>query len=104
MLVLMARAPRPTVEVWAGRRWLAAVDALLWPTLLIAAVVLAPFETGVAGPLVVALAGLGAITRLRAAVFDNEHYRFTTVQWGRPIAALVLVGVLLKLGLIACGQ
>ena len=104
MVVLMARAPRPAVEVWAGRRWLAAVDALLWPTLWIAAVALAPFQTGVAGPLVVALAGLGAVSRLLAAVADNEHYRFTTVRWGRLIAALVLVGVLLKLGLIACGQ
>jgi hypothetical protein len=104
MLVLMARAPRPAVEVWAGRRYLAAVDAVLWPTLWIAAVALAPFQTGIAGPLAVALAGLGAVSRLLAAISDNKHYRFTTVRWGRPIAALVLVGVLLKLGLIASGQ
>jgi hypothetical protein len=52
----------------------------------------------------VALAGLGAVSRLLAAISDNKHYRFTTVRWGRPIAALVLVGVLLKLGLIASGQ
>jgi len=104
MLVVMAREPRPPVEVWLGRRWLAAVDALLWPTLWIAGIAVAPFQTGLAGELLVALAALLAIARLRTAVFKNEHYRLTSVRWGKPIAALVLVTVSLRLSVMFFGQ
>ncbi|MEO6744217.1 MAG: hypothetical protein ABIN08_07020 [Caldimonas sp.] len=97
MLVVLAREPRPAAKVWAGRRWLAAGDALVWPALWIVGVSAAPFATGVAGLLVVAGALWFAARRLHDAVLANERYRFTTWRWGRPVAGLVLIGALLKL-------
>ena len=99
MLVVWAREPRTPAEVWAGRRWLAGIDALLWPGLWIVGVWFAPFQTGVAGPLLVACAVWCAVQRLREAVFENERFRFTTWRWGRPVVGLMLIGALLKLAL-----
>ena len=99
MLVVLAREPRPPAQVWAGRRWLAGIDALLWPGLWIAGVSFAPLPTGVAGLLLVAAAVWCAVQRLREAVFENERYRFTTWRWGRPAVGLLLIGAFLKIAL-----
>ena len=100
MLVFLARGADPMAKVWPGRRWLAAVDALLWPALWIVGVWLAPLATGVAGPLLVAACLWFAVKRLFEAIFTNQRYRFTTWRWGRPVAGLVLIGALLKLALV----
>ena len=84
---------------WAGRRWLAGIDALLWPGLWIAGVWFASLPTGVAGLLFAAAAVWCAVQRLCEAVFENERYRFTTWRWARPVVGLVLIGALLKLAL-----
>jgi hypothetical protein len=100
MLVVFARQPRPAAKVWPGRRWLAAVDALLWPLLWIVGFWLAPLATGVAELLLIAASLWFAAKRLLDAVFANERYRFTTWRWGRPVMGLVLIGALLKLALV----
>ena len=99
MLVVLARERRPLATIWAGRRWLAGIDALLWPGLWIVGLGFAPFSTGVAGLLLVACALWCAVQRLREAVLENERYRFTTWRWGRPVVGLLLIGALLKLAL-----
>ena len=52
---------------------------------------------GIVGMLVVTCAGLFALSRLRRALFGNERYRFTTWRWGRALAVLMLVGLVMKL-------
>lgn len=104
MLVVFVREPRPAARVWAGRRWLASVDALVWPTLWIVGVWAAPFPTGVVGPLLIAGAAWLGAKRLHDAVFANERYRFTTWRWGRPLAALLLIGAILKVAAAISGS
>ena len=52
---------------------------------------------GLVGQVVAAIALLCAIGRLHRAVWVNHRYRFTTWRWGRVAAALLLVGLVLKL-------
>ena len=35
MWILFARAPHPDAAYWPGRRWLALMDGLAWPTLVL---------------------------------------------------------------------
>ena len=49
------------------------------------------------GPFVAAVALLCALGRLHRALWVNRRYRFTTWRWGRIAAALLLMGVVLKL-------
>ena len=53
--------------------------------------------TGAVGQLAIALAVLSAVVRLHRALRVNHRYRFTTWRWGKVLAALFLVGGLLKL-------
>lgn len=75
---------------------LAAIDAIAWPALWILAINHAPVTTGIVGPLVTAIAVLSALRRLHKAMTANHRYRFTTWRWGRVAAALLVIGVLLK--------
>ena len=97
MWLLGARAPLPDAPYWPGRRLLAAVDALAWP--LVWAIVFshAPKPVGLVGPFVAAVALLCAMRRLHRALFLNHRYRFATWRWGRVTAALLLIGVVVKL-------
>ena len=97
MWILFTRVPRPDAPYWPGRRWLAALDAVAWPAAWALTVVRAPMSTGIVGILGIACAGLFALSRLRRALFRNEGYRFTTWRWGRVLAALMLVGLVMKL-------
>ena len=97
MWLLFARAPLPDVPYWSGRRWWAVLDALAWPAGLIWAVTHAPFNTGLVGAVVPALAVLMAVHRFHQAVWMNHRYRFTTLRWGRVLGALLLFGWMLKL-------
>jgi hypothetical protein len=99
--LLFARAPPPDKPYWPGRRWLAAVDAVVWPCLLLLALLHLPASSGILGALSAALAALSAARRLYAALALNHTYHFTTWRWGRVLAWMLAVGALLKLWLPA---
>jgi len=99
MWLLVAREPRPDALCWPGRRLLAAVDAAMWPVLWVLLFSHAPKPVGLIGPIVAAVALLCALGRLRRALWVNHRYSFTTWRWGRIAAALMLIGVVLKLSL-----
>lgn len=99
MWLLLAREPRPDAPDWPGRRWLAAFDAALWPLLWVLLFSHAPQPVGVVGPVVAAMALVCALERLHRALWVNHRYWFTTWRWGQMAAALLLMGVALKLSL-----
>ena len=97
MWLLIARKPAPDAPYWPGRRGLAAVDAALWPLFWVLLFSHAPKPVGLVGPFVVAVALLCALGRLHRALWVNHRYRFTTWRWGRIVAALLLIGAIMKL-------
>ena len=99
MWLLVAREPRPDAPYWPGRRWLAALDAGLWPLLWVVMFSHLPKPVGIVGPFVAAVALLCALGRLHRALWLNHRYWFTTWRWGQMAAALMLMGVALKLSL-----
>ena len=101
MWLLFARAPPPDAPYWPGRRWLAVLDALAWPAAWVAAIGHAPFNTGLAGKVFVALATFSVARRLHRAVWSNHRYRFTSWSWARVLGALLLLSWALKLTLDA---
>jgi hypothetical protein len=101
MWVLIAREPWPDAPYWPGRQLLAAVDAVLWPTLWVLVINHAPAPVGLVGPFATALAVLCGLGRLHRALWLNHRYRFTTWRWGRIASALLLIGVVMKMMLVA---
>jgi hypothetical protein len=101
MWLLVAREPRPDVPVWPGRRFLAAVDAVLWPLLWVWVFRHAPGPVGLVGPFVAAVAALAALNRLHRALWLNHRYWFATWRWGKILAAMLLLGAFLKLAMLA---
>ena len=101
MWVIVAREPPPDAPYWPGRRLLAAVDAALWPLLWVVMFSHAPKPVGIVGPFVAAVALLCALGRLHRALWVNHRYRFTTWRWGRIVAAMLLMGMVMKLMLPA---
>ncbi len=101
MWLLYARAPAPDAPYWPGRRWLAAVDAAAWPLAWVIAFSQAPKTVGLFGPFVMAIALLCALGRLHRALWENHRYRFTTWRWGRVVAVLMVIGLMMKLMLPA---
>ena len=99
MWLLVAREPRPDAPYWPGRRLLAAIDAAMWPLLWVLLFTHAPKPVGLVGSFVAAVALVCALGRLHRALWLNHRYRFTTWRWGRIAAALMLMGVVLKLSL-----
>ena len=97
MWLLIAREPAPDAPHWPGRRGLAAVDAAAWPLLWVLLLRHAPEPVGLVGPVVAAVALLCALGRLHRALWVNHRYRFTTWRWGRVVAALLLIGAVMKL-------
>jgi hypothetical protein len=97
MWLVVAREPKPDVPYLPGRCLLAAVDAVVWPLLWVLVLSHAPKPVGLVGPCVAAVALLCALGRLHRALWVNHRYRFTTWRWGRIAAALLLMGVVLKL-------
>lgn len=96
MWVLYARAPAPNLPYWWGRRWLALLDAALWPALLAFNVVTIPVNTGVVGPVALAMCALIGLRCCVRALWRNEQYRFTTWRFGASVGALLALGILLK--------
>jgi hypothetical protein len=97
MWILVTRNPKPDVALWHGRRGLAMIDAVIWPALWVFLVANAPFETGIAGVVVIALALLCGVRRAQRALWQNERYWFTSWRWGKPLLALLVVAWLLRL-------
>lgn len=97
MWLLVAREPRPDASVWPGRRWLAAVDAVLWPAFWILLLAQVPQPTGLVGPFFTVVTAWLALRRLHRAIWSNHRYWFTTWRWGKVAAAMLLLGALLRL-------
>ena len=96
MWVLFARAAPPDASYWPGRRWLAALDAVGWPTFWLVVLAHVPARTGVVGAVLMTLVTLIGTRRLRTALWQNHRYRFTTWRWGRLLLALFLFGLAMK--------
>lgn len=101
MWLVLTRAPLPDMPYWPGRRLLALVDAVAWPAGWIVLATRLPQPAGIVGPMVIALATLSAIGRLRRAAWQNHRYRFTTWRWGRVALGLLLIALVLKVALLA---
>lgn len=101
MWLLVAREPRPDAPDWPGRRMLAAVDAVVWPMLWVLLVQHAPEPVGLVGPFVTAMAVLLGLGRLHRAIWVNRRYWFTTWRWGKVMAAMLLIGAVLKVTMTA---
>lgn len=98
-LILAPTLPKPDRAHWPGRALLAAVDAVLWPALWAYAFMHAPQPIGLMGPFVAAVSVMLGIGRLHRAVCQNHRYFFTTWRWGKLMAWLLVLGVVMK-GLI----
>ena len=98
MWILFTPVPRPDAPYWPGRRWLAALDAVVWPAGWALVVAQAPMPMGIVGLVITASAALFAVNRLQQAVLRNERYRFTTWRWGKAVVGLMLLGLIIKLG------
>ena len=101
MWVLFARAPPPDAPYWPGRRWLAAVDAVVWPAAAWSVLNQMPGPGGLVQALAMALLIVSAARRLFTALLVNHRYRFTTWRCGRLLTWIVAFGMFMKLGLPA---
>jgi len=101
MWLLIAREPRPDAPFWLGRHLLAAIDAVVWPALWVLLIRQVPEPVGVVGPFFTAVAVLSALGRLHRAVWVNHRYWFTTWRWAKIFIAMVVLGMVLKLALLA---
>ena len=97
MWLLVAREPRPNAPDWPGRRVLAAIDAVTWPAMWVLLIHHAPQPVGLIGPFVTAMVVLLGLGRLPRALCLNHRYWFTTWRWGKVLAAIFLIGAILKL-------
>jgi hypothetical protein len=99
MWVLFARAPPPDAPYWPGRRWLAAVDAVVWPGAPLAALSHVADPGGLLLAFVMAMLVMSAVRRLYTALLANHRYHFTTWRCGRVLIWMMAFGAVLKLGL-----
>jgi hypothetical protein len=100
MWLVFARTPRPDAPYWPGRRLLALADAAAWPAGWMLLATQLPQPTGIVGPMIIAFAALSAVGRVHRAIWQNQRYHFTTWRWGRVVAALSLLGVVLSLAVV----
>ena len=100
MWILFARAAPPDASYWPGRRWLAALDAVGWPTFWLIVLGHVPARTGVVGAVLVTLVTVIGAHRLRTALWQNHRYRFATWRWGRSLLVLALFGWALEHALV----
>jgi hypothetical protein len=85
---------------WPGRRWLAALDAMAWPSIGFWLLNQVQGPAKVVVPLVgVVLASIG-LARAMTAIWTNHRYRFTTWRLGRIVLVLLLVGGAVKLAML----
>ena len=101
MWLVFERTRRHDAAYWPGRQVLAALDAVAWPLVWIAATLHFCDRCGLVGAMVVAVAALQALRRLRRAICANHRYFFTTWRWVRIGSIALLVGWLMKLYYVA---
>lgn len=99
MWILVSRELQPDAPYWPGRRWLAVTDAVAWPFLWVVVFSQLPAPVGLVGPMVIGVALLCGLARLRQALWENHRYRFTTWRWAWVAAGIILLGTTLKLAL-----
>lgn len=87
----------PPAADWPGRHVLAVVDALAWPALVSFALNAVTVPHGLIGDVVIASCSMLAVRRAWTAAFRASQYRFTTGHVGIPLAAMLALGVSLKL-------
>ncbi len=97
MWLYVVRQPRPDAPNWTGRRWAAAVDAVVWPLLWVFWIRQIPGPAGLVGPFLSAMAILCGLMRLHRALRENHRYWFTTWRWARVAFLVLLFGGALKL-------
>lgn len=97
MWLLIGRSPAPDAPYWRGRRWLGVVDAVAWPVVFTLALHATSQQLGIVGPMSVAVALLVSTRRVYRALFANHRYRFTTWRWAQVAAALLTIGLVLKI-------
>lgn len=99
LFLLIPREPSPDFVYWPGRRALAALDAVAWPSAAVVVVVASPYKLGAFGAVVIVIAAYVGTQRLNRALRMNQRYRFTTWVWSKRLVALLLASALLKLAL-----
>jgi hypothetical protein len=97
MWLLFARTPTPAAADWPGRRTLAVIDALAWPAAVACAVSAMTVSHGLVGNVAVATCAVLGVRGAWTAAFRSSHYRFTTWHLGMPLAAILALGVVMKL-------
>ena len=60
-------------------------------------------KTGVVGPFIIAPAALFSVLRLHRVLWRNERYWFAAWRWRKVFGALLLIGMVLKLGALLQG-
>ncbi|MCC7288019.1 MAG: hypothetical protein IT503_17735 [Burkholderiaceae bacterium] len=101
MFVVFLRGETPLATVWPGRRWLATLDALLWPALLLALLWRVEARSGIVGAVGVAMLCGWALRRLHRALARNERYQFTSWVWGRWLVLFLGLGLALQTAMLA---
>lgn len=82
---------------WAGRRVLGAIDAVVWPMVLLWALWAMPGEAGLFKPVAAAAIVWMALGRLHRAVCRNRRYWFTTWAVARVASFALVVWVAMSL-------
>ncbi len=96
MWIVLPRQPRPPARVWAGRKVLAAADAVGWPAAWIVVMSQLTLGVGLMGRASVAFALLVAIRGMWIAMRHNERYRFIAWRvWG-VMWPLLAIGAALR--------
>lgn len=98
MWITFYRPPVPDAPYWPGRRMLAVLDAIGWPAVAFALLMLVPGRAGVFVTVAGAVCLVLALSRIRVALWLNHRYRFTTWRVGKVVMVLLLMGLVLKLG------
>lgn len=101
VIVVLVRGEAPLATVWPGRRWLAALDALLWPAVSLTLLWRVEARPGIVGAVGVAMLGRWALRRLHRALARNERYRFTSWVWGRWLVLVLGLGLALRWAVLA---
>ena len=96
MWLLIARAPLPDAPQWQGRRILALLDAVFWPSFVAFNVSSLSNVLGLVGQVALAACAFVGARRAARAIWRNERYRFTTVRVAKLLAVLLAFGALLK--------
>lgn len=83
----------------AGRRVLAFVDAVAWPTAWATSVLGLSVSSGLASLFAVALCAVSALTLAHRAIAHNHHH-FSTWRWGHRLVFVLAIGYALELAVL----